>query len=433
MKFSELNTSQIALSKGELELEAAISKKYKFSSTDLAGVKHNIAVIRSMMDDPYYREQLPLCTSGDPFLDIILGGGWRLGGKMYKVSGKFSVGKSFLLVKVMSYITRVLKKKVLLLDTENRYSLSWLLDQGVDITLCRIARPVTTEMMFDIAENAFESGEYIAIFMDSVANSVPQEKLDKTHDEKVMAKLANLFTMFCQKFSGRTNKKMQEGFNAADLPNIFYTNQIRTNPMARFKKDYTPGGSQQDNTSSIILDMYQVGSIKSNGDTSEEEDEGAIGWDVKVTVGKNNFHPAKVSCTLGLLNQPFAGLPSYSYFQTRSLVIFAEKLGLIVKKGAWFEVPEFARKYQGLVKFSETIVQDRELRKYLVNAIKNALEFPVAYPWDLLEKCDPIEYSLSELYKLSKTTGIPATEKDLQKQKEGSIEPKKKPVSKKKK
>ena len=139
MKFEELSKNVPPMPKGSKELSDAIGKKYKYSMLDVNEKKVNLDVYRRVTEDPFFKIPTPMVTSGDILLDITLGGGWGIG-RIHKLSGLYSSGKSSELVAVMAYVTRAMKKFCFIMETENGYTKEWLMDKGVDINYVFIGR-----------------------------------------------------------------------------------------------------------------------------------------------------------------------------------------------------------------------------------------------------------------------------------------------------
>lgn len=348
--------------KNQEALRAALNKKHN------SGRDKKIDMILKMSDQNFTRLAPRYVSSGDLGLDILLGGGWRRG-VMHKVQGQFTASKSKGVLTTAEIFINHLKEPVLIIDYEGRWTPDWVIQHGIaaDNDLFHYTRPENAEQAFDILEGAVMSNAYSMIALDSVAAMSPNEEIEKAHDEATQAALARLVGKFCRKYESRANALFLRG---KELPTIFLLNQVRTNIHARFDKDTTPGGTQQDNTANTILQLRRAEKLEEG----EGEDASVYGFMVAAQTKKINGAPPFQQQKYGVITADggYEGHHQYSYYHADTLHRFGQKMGIITQAGAWYEVAGFG-KYQGASKLRTAIMESSEMREIIINAVKDAL------------------------------------------------------------
>jgi recombination protein RecA len=340
------------------------------------GLKDSTTVLRPISQN--LSAKIERISSGDLGLDIALGGGFPRGHAV-KIQGKFSAGKSFVMAQVIRIITRLLGLKVAVIDVEGTWTESWLRAQGIPTDLVYIVNAGTAEEALDIATILYGSGEFFAVFLDSVAQLSPKDEFDAGMEEwqrGLLARLVNKFT--------RSMNKLAADFRANDKfpPTFFFTNQIRTNTQAKFNTDTTPGGTQQDNFASIILDLRHVGVENDVVDGKSEDNAGVtVGRGVLATTLKNKTAPPLRKTIVRYLIEPYAGHPAYSYYHGDIALTMGIRLGLIQKSGSWFTMGE-VKLGQGATNAIKTLVDSQfipmiaaQVRERLSTSMKLAYTF----------------------------------------------------------
>lgn len=356
-------------SKAQDELRAALNKKHN------SGRDKKLDLIFKMSDANFSRLEPRYFSSGDLGLDILLGGGWRRG-VMHKIEGEFSVAKSKGVLTAAEILVNDHKEPVLVIDYEGRWTPDWVAAHGIDpdSDLFHYTRPESAEQALDILEGAVMANAYSMIAIDSVAAMSPNEEIDKAHDEATQAVLARLIGKFCRKYESRMNALFLRG---KELPTVFLLNQIRSNIHARFNKDTTPGGTQQDNTANTILRLRRAEKLEEG----EGEDANVYGFMVQAQTKKINGAPPFKTQKYGVITEDggYENHCQYSYYHADTLHRFAQRIGLIKQSGAWYEVAGFG-KYQGASKLRTGIMESPEMREIIINAVKDALpQIPIQF------------------------------------------------------
>lgn len=355
--------------KNQEALRAALNKKHN------SGRNKKIDLIFKMSDKNFARLAPRYVSSGDLGLDILLGGGWRRG-VMHKIQGQFSTAKSKSVLTVAEIFINHLKEPVLIIDYEGRWTPDWVVQHGIspDSELLHYTRPESAEQAFDILEGAVMANAYSMIVLDSIAAMSPSEEIEKAHDEATQAALARLVGKFCRKYESRMNHLFLHG---KELPTVFLLNQVRSNIHARFDKDVTPGGTQQDNTANTILQLRRAEKLE----VGEGEDTTVYGFMVSATTKKINGAPPFRAQKYGIITEDggYEGHHQYSYYHADTLHRFGQRIQLITQSGAWYEVAGFG-KYQGASKLRNAIMESPEMREIIVNAVKDALpQLPIQF------------------------------------------------------
>lgn len=369
-KVSEETTPSNEWEKRQEAVRAALLKKHNSGKGE-----KKIDLIFKMSDENFARMRPKYVSSGDLGLDILLGGGWRRG-VAHKIQGPFSVAKSKGVLTVSEIFVNHLKEPVLIVDVEGRWTPDWVEQHGIsrDSDLFNYSRPENAEQALDIVEAAAYSNAYSMIALDSVAAMSPNEEMEKSHGESTQAVLARLIGKFCRKYSNSVNALFLRG---KELPTLFLLNQVRTNIHARFDKDTTPGGTQQDNTVNTILQLRKAGKLEEG----DGDDTNVYGFEVMAQTRKINGAPAFKQQKYGIVTEDggYEGHHQYSYYHADTLHRFGQRIGLITQNGTWFEVAGYG-KYQGGSKLRSAIMENREMREVIVNAVKDSLpQMPIAF------------------------------------------------------
>lgn len=382
-KLTDLLSQAEDLSAGKKKLHDAVQKKYR------------VNLIFRMSDEKFTIRDVPRVSSGELGLDIALGGGFPRG-RFIKIAGpRYSVGKSKLVATYLSILTRMHHEDVMVIDIEGTWTAQWLLGQGVDITRVYYSRPETAEQGLDIAEAALESNEYSSVVVDSIAAMTPSAELEGSHSDQQYAALARLVSKFCRKMEGRMNRAHNRGL---DVPTIFMVNQMRTNIGDSFNPWVTPGGGQQDNAASVIVNLTRRNMLWDGPKDQPEADRDYVGWMTQAFIDKNKTAPPMKRTLYGVLNQPFLGHFKYSYFHADTLFRFGLKVGIIEQSGTWYSIPSADVKEQGHNNFCRMLAERMDLRECITEDIKSYLSMiPIQFQANVPEPIEVDDDSVTEL------------------------------------
>jgi|GEM_PF-1025472 len=154
-------------------------------------------------------------SSGSPYLDWAIGGGWPLG-KTIELYGPYSSGKSLIALRTIVQAQK-LNKRCVYLDAENAFDPNFAKLVGVDVDNLTISQISAGEEVFDIVDMLLESDVSI-IVIDSIAALVPKYEIEESIEKQTMALQARLMSKALRKLTGKAAKNKTL---------IFFVNQIR--------------------------------------------------------------------------------------------------------------------------------------------------------------------------------------------------------------
>jgi len=203
----------------------------------------------------------PSWSTGCAVADILTGIGGLPQGRIVEVFGKYSSGKSNLLISTAAQVQKQ-GKKVIFIDFERTFSASWAKKLGLDpydpdtFLLIRAGASRTVEDGFDLINKFLDSDDAKnigLIIWDSLGGSVSNAEADKDSagDHAKMASRAGVLTIELPKLATKLEEK--------GLPTtVAFVNQLRTNfnPMAR--GDNTPGGFAFKHSASMRICISEV-------------------------------------------------------------------------------------------------------------------------------------------------------------------------------
>jgi len=169
-------------------------------------------------------------SSGSPYLDNCIGGGWPLG-KTIELYGPYSSGKSLIALRTIAQAQK-LGKNCVYLDAENAFDPKFAKRLGVDIDKLVISQISAGEEIFDIVDILLES-DVAVIVVDSVASLVPKYEIEESIEKQTMALQARLMSKALRKLTGKAAKNKTL---------IFFVNQIREKIGAYGNPEITSGG-----------------------------------------------------------------------------------------------------------------------------------------------------------------------------------------------
>ena len=360
--------------KKDLEKKASVHTPL----ADALAKRYSRPIIQRLSDETVM--DIQRFSSGELGIDLALGGGWARG-RIHKLQGVWGSGKSHLISSALAELTARYGEKVLVLDAEGAWTKQWVAVKGANVELVHIVRCQSAEMAYDVGEAAVESGDYSAIVIDSIAAMSPEAELDGSHEDWQQGLLARLTGKFVRKISARMNDKRTSG---EDCPTVFIANQIRRSPD-QYNPTFTPGGTQQDNHSTTILELTRTERIWDGPDAQKEAERNYVGNYSRIFVNRNKTAPPLKRTLMGILTEDFQGHKKYNFYHGDTFMRLGLKIQFIEQSGAWYTVPSLDKKFQGSAPLKEALVSDEDLRTGLVNAIKMYVpDVPVQFQPDLL-------------------------------------------------
>lgn len=257
-------------------------------------------------------------STGSLGVDIITGGGWGRG-RMVEIFGPESSGKTTLCIHTM--IQAQLdnpNKRVAFIDAEHAFDRNYAEHLGLDMSQVIISQPDSGEQALEIAEALIASGKISVCVIDSVAALTPKAEIEGEMGDSKMGLHARLMSQACRKLTGVVNKT-----NTV----LLWTNQIRMKIGVMFGSPETvPGGEALKFYASTRIDIR-----KSAGDKDDAGN--VINSHVKVKTIKNKLAPPFQLTTFDIVF-------GEGIDRSSEILAIAENIGVIEKKGSWFNYGE---------------------------------------------------------------------------------------------
>jgi len=210
-------------------------------------------------------------SSGSPYLDWAIGGGFPLG-RTVELYGVFSSGKSLIALRTVAEFQK-LGKNVVYLDSENAFSPDFAKLVGVDPDKLVISQISAGEEVFNIIDQLLDA-DVSLIVVDSIASLVPQYELDEAMEKQTIGLHARLMSKALRKITGKASKNKTL---------ILFINQIREKPTNYGNPNITTGGR--------ALGFYASLRVEISRGELLEENKVKIGQQVKFKVTKSKICP----------------------------------------------------------------------------------------------------------------------------------------------
>lgn len=257
-------------------------------------------------------------STGSLGVDIITGGGYGRG-RMVEIFGPESSGKTTLCIHTMIQAQKDNpEKRVAFIDAEHAFDRNYAEHLGLDMSQVIISQPDSGEQALEIAEALIASGKISVCVIDSVAALTPKSEIEGEMGDSKMGLHARLMSQACRKLTGVVNKT-----NTV----LLWTNQIRMKIGVMFGSPETvPGGEALKFYASTRIDIR-----KSAGDKDDAGN--VINSHVKVKTIKNKLAPPFQLTTFDIVF-------GEGIDRSSEILAIAENIGIIEKKGSWFNYGE---------------------------------------------------------------------------------------------
>lgn len=284
-------------------------------------------------------QQSTLYPTGILSLDLALGIGGLLGGRIVNCWGGEGTGKTLTAMTVGAGIQRT-GGLVAFLDAEGSFSRKFAESCGLDVDKLIYVRSTAERLMsgedfFEVARLCVQQGVHF-IIIDSAAALIPSQKLTSVFGEGQQATQARLMSEELQKLTA-----YQTG-NPRSI--IWFTNQVRQKPMVMFgPKDGPTGGEALKFYMSYGFHMSKVSDITKKIRTADGRlEEANIGVSVTLSIVKNKtatrpIEPIKFDLYTifatdadGVVYKP--GVDVY-----KDMFEVGKRTGVITQKSSWYQ------------------------------------------------------------------------------------------------
>ena len=196
-------------------------------------------------------------STGSLSLDVALGVGGVPRGRIVKIYGPESSGKTTLTLEIIANAQKT-GGSAGFIDAEHALDPSYARKLGVNLDTLLVSQPDSGEQALEIAEMLINSNALDVIVIDSVAALVPRAELEGDMGDTHVGLQARLMSQALRKLTGAVNKSKTC---------LIFINQIREKIGVMFgSPETTSGGRALKFYSSVRLDIRRIGAIK-DGDT----------------------------------------------------------------------------------------------------------------------------------------------------------------------
>ena len=253
-------------------------------------------------------------STGSLNLDLALGVGGVLRGRIVEIYGPEASGKTTLALHVVASAQKN-GGDAAYIDVEHALEPAYAQALGVDIDSLLISQPDTGEQALDITESLVRSGAVDVVVVDSVAALIPRSELEGEVGDTVVGALARLMSQAMRRLAGAISKN-----NCT----VIFINQLRQKIGVMYgNPETTPGGLALKYYASVRLDVRRTETIKVNGEN--------IGSRTRVKVVKNKVAPPFKEAEFDIIY-------GEGISRIGEIVDMGVKLDIIEKGGAWFTV-----------------------------------------------------------------------------------------------
>src|SRR5690348_5893380 len=251
-------------------------------------------------------------STGSLGLDIALGIGGLLRGRVVEIYGPDSSGKTTLALQVIAEAQKA-GGACAFIDAEHALDPAYAKKLGVNTDDLLISQPDAGEQALEIADTLVRSGALDVLVVDSVAALVPRAELEGEMGESHMGLHARLMSQALRKLTGSISKSRCM---------VIFINQIRMKIGVMFgNPETTTGGNALKFYASVRLDIRRIGQIK--------EHEQVIGNQTRVKVVKNKMAPPFKVVEFDIMY-------GEGVSKRGELIDLGMQAGVVEKSGSWF-------------------------------------------------------------------------------------------------
>ncbi len=196
----------------------------------------------------------PRMPSGVLEFDVASGGGWPVGNMSIIYGGKDTGKSNLAYVTIATYLENNPGMKAALMDLERNYDSPWGDKIGIPKDQLLTLLPDYGEQGVDMIEYLIYEAEDVGlIVVDSLAQLVPTQEIEKSAEKAVVGTMGLLISRLCKKTAAALLKVEKLGRR----PTVIYTNQIRMQIGVMFGNPNTmPGGKSPGYYASTVVATY---------------------------------------------------------------------------------------------------------------------------------------------------------------------------------
>ena len=282
--------------------------------------------------------QIDFVSTESPGLNYVLGQGVPLG-RILLLHGVESGGKSLLSSYIAAQLQKKTGKKVCIFDFEYTLNTDFIHQMGVDLDNLLVIRPTSAEDCFEIMKELIETDEIVLFVLDSISAMASKSQVEDPNKQQFgpLARAASNGLRYVLPYLSKHEASLliiaQERANVSSMG---------------YGPDYavSAAGYSTKYYSSWIGRVTRVGDITENGEV--------IGIEMKIRNTKNKLKNPKRSAVLRVLYDK--GINSDDEY-----LDYLDKLGLIERKGAWYNNEEWNMHVQGMNGVADFLHSNPEL------------------------------------------------------------------------
>ena len=293
--------------------------------------------------------KVDVCSSGCLSLDIALGVGGYPKGRIIKIYGPESSGKTTFALQAIAEHQKN-GGRAAFIDAEHALDPIYAEKLGVDIDELLLSQPDTGEQALEICDALVKSEAISIIVIDSVAALVPQAEIEGEMGDSHVGLQARLMSQALRKLSGTINKTKTT---------VIFINQLREKVGVLFgNPETTTGGRALKFYSSVRLEIRRKEQLKL-GDA-------VVGSRTAIKVVKNKVAPP-------FRKVEFEILFGEGISKVGEILDLGVEYGIIQKSGSWFSYNS-SKLAQGRDATKNLLRDNPELCDELEGQIRQAIE-----------------------------------------------------------
>jgi recombination protein RecA len=325
-------------------------------------------------------------STGSLELDIAMGvGGW-VKGRLSELYGPDDLGKTTLAIMAMAEAQRKEPQKLVgFIDMEQKLDLPWVDLHGVNRKRMSLMLPKNAEQVADALKEWVTSGYYSFIVLDSVGAMISKAEQEKDADEATMAVVARIMSR-----AVRVNAVMA---SRGDGPVVLFINQLRAN-LAKFGPDTTVAGGWV-----LKYGTTHKISIKAAGEqlrVGTSDDSPVVGQKIACKIERNKVGAKGRVAEINLIAVASDKYGPIGVDKADEAASVGDRYGLFNRSGAYYTLPLTGERVQGREKLVDALRVAPEVIEHVrAEALKRiSSEVVLDAPVDLdeevtVERADP--------------------------------------------